>query len=436
FSMDEDLTGLGTGVYEVTVTDDNGCTVTMSYTITEPSAVVCMIQNNNIQTICTDNIDIDLSAVVSGGTTPYQSYTWSSNNATIVTPTGDGSTATVSNFQPGITTITLVVTDANGCTSTCTTTIEAEDCTNACTWTPGFWKNHDAEICAVLGGSISGKGKKKTCIGATETLSITVCGLNDGNPINLTADQVSKLFAFSSSTRGNKNPCANPSDIVEEIACYFAPYPNGETLIHHILAAKLNLLANAKYLGITNLGDILISELICRTPSDDIDLGKFYLDYPDATPNTILNMTWCFDDKFTGALLSTYIKPLTYFNECHDDCGLPSNIVILPDAYDVTDDFIIETVVDERSDNGYKVKAFPNPTREYVDLDLRDLGEGETTIELRDALGRFVKQYKIQTVESLTTRLDLPQTIQDGMYYLRIRNQEQLEVIPIIVSNR
>jgi hypothetical protein len=105
----EDQTGLGTGSYTVVVTDDNNCTETMTYSLTEPDGMdiaeslgqpTCNTASGDL----TGTIDI----VVSGGTAPY-TYAW----------TGPGVDATAQNQTGlGTGTYTVVVTDANDCTYT------------------------------------------------------------------------------------------------------------------------------------------------------------------------------------------------------------------------------------------------------------------------------------------------------------------------------
>lgn len=100
----EDPTGLGTGFYFVTATDDTGCTAEGSFQITgggNPLVLTTSVTSDP----CVSGIG-SVSVAVTGGVMPY-AYLWS-----------DGSNQTTqeaTNLSSGIYTVT--VTDANNCTS-------------------------------------------------------------------------------------------------------------------------------------------------------------------------------------------------------------------------------------------------------------------------------------------------------------------------------
>ncbi len=96
----EDITGLSSGDYHITVTDDNGCSFTGIYTVAQPNLLLldlfatCATNGENNGTV---------TATVSGGVAPY-AYEWTNG---ITAPTNE-------NLFAGVFGIT--VTDANGCT--------------------------------------------------------------------------------------------------------------------------------------------------------------------------------------------------------------------------------------------------------------------------------------------------------------------------------
>lgn len=97
----EDINGLSGGTYDVTITDANGCTLTASYTITEPTAIAITLAGTNVSCFGAANGSIDLT--VSGGTAPY-SFLWNTFQTV----------EDLSGVSGG--TYFVIVTDANGCT--------------------------------------------------------------------------------------------------------------------------------------------------------------------------------------------------------------------------------------------------------------------------------------------------------------------------------
>jgi gliding motility-associated-like protein len=101
------------GTYTLTVTDANGCTATQNATIVSPAALVL---NNSVITdaSCNNIADGAVDVTVTGGTTPYN-YAWSGPNG--YTSTSEDPTGLFFG------TYTLIVTDANGCSSTSTVVV-------------------------------------------------------------------------------------------------------------------------------------------------------------------------------------------------------------------------------------------------------------------------------------------------------------------------
>ena len=121
------------GTYTVTVTDNNGCTVSTSNNITQPAAVAATITVDSNVT-CAGFSDGGATASATGGTSPY-SYSWNIN----------ASTASITGVVAG--TYTVTVTDNNGCTGAASQGIAA-------------------------GGSVS--------VSATATMPISCAGGSDG----------------------------------------------------------------------------------------------------------------------------------------------------------------------------------------------------------------------------------------------------------------
>ena len=110
----QDLSSLSPGTYNVTIKDANDCTLTKSFTITEPDQLVAsgtISNKNGFGISCNGAADGSIDLSVSGGTANY-SYSWSTNNGSGLSINSQDQ----SGLGPG--TYNVTVTDANGCTTT------------------------------------------------------------------------------------------------------------------------------------------------------------------------------------------------------------------------------------------------------------------------------------------------------------------------------
>jgi len=99
------ITGLSAGLYYLTLTDSSGCVAVGPATIRQPQAIIA--QTTYSRPACFGGNDGQISASVSGGTTPY-TYLW----------TGGQTSPTAIGLIAG--SYTLNITDANGCTAQAT----------------------------------------------------------------------------------------------------------------------------------------------------------------------------------------------------------------------------------------------------------------------------------------------------------------------------
>jgi len=103
----EDLTNVTSGTYTVDIEDGNGCVTSESFTINEPSGMTCSIDSGDASCGLENGA---AQVFVTGGVEPYD-FNWShGQNSEFAT-----------NLPAG--TYTVVVTDANGCQTSCETTI-------------------------------------------------------------------------------------------------------------------------------------------------------------------------------------------------------------------------------------------------------------------------------------------------------------------------
>lgn len=109
-SSSSSLSNISAGTYTLTVTDNNGCTVSGSATVTQPTAISANYTGSNVS--CNGYNDGTASAIVNGGVGPL-TYSW--NTSPVQT------SFSITGLDGGV--YTCVVTDANGCTSSGTVTI-------------------------------------------------------------------------------------------------------------------------------------------------------------------------------------------------------------------------------------------------------------------------------------------------------------------------
>jgi len=165
---------LAAGNYLVTTTDSKGCQTVKFYTITQPPPFNLSIAQAQAN-LCFGDANVDLTASVSGGTSPYTSL-WSNGVVGLSNP----------NLAAG--TYIITITDDNGCTSTASSTVtQPAQLTLTVTTTDetGVGANNGTATAAPTGGTgvytylWSNGGATSTIIGlAPGTYSVTVTDVN------------------------------------------------------------------------------------------------------------------------------------------------------------------------------------------------------------------------------------------------------------------
>lgn len=136
------ISNLGAGIYQVTVTDANNCTEFISAAVTEPPILTA--NASTMESSCFGDNNGSVAASVSGGVPPY-SYQWSTGQ----------NTGNISNLMAG--TYQVTVTDANACTEFVSVTVTEPPIltANAISLNVSCFGGNNASASALASGGVS-----------------------------------------------------------------------------------------------------------------------------------------------------------------------------------------------------------------------------------------------------------------------------------------
>ncbi|WP_420388570.1 PKD domain-containing protein [Roseivirga sp.] len=205
-STTEDLSNLAAGNYTVTVTDNNGCSFTDSFTITDPPALTLSGIVTDVDCNAAGNGEVDIT--VGGGEAPY-TFSWSNGETT----------EDISNLGPG--NYTVNISDARGCTTSASYVV-TEPTAIAFSYTSTnvscFGNNDGAIDISVSGGSgpytfnwSNGETTEDINTLAAGNYTLTVTDLN-GCTYNETIAVTEPVAALSTTATVNDISCFGGSD--------------------------------------------------------------------------------------------------------------------------------------------------------------------------------------------------------------------------------
>lgn len=254
------------GVYTVTLTAANGCTATLSQTITQnTTAPAAAITTPSTTEITCTTTSISLTATGGGA------YSWSNGTAVV------GTNATLVVTSPG--TYTVTVTGTNGCTATAATTITQ----NTSTPTAGInipnttiltCTTTSIPVTATGGGSYSWYSGTVN-IGNNSTLSVTnpgfytvvVTSLNGCNALTnivITQDVVAPVASITNNTNSSVLDCNTTQISLLGVGGTSASWSNGTTNVSNTTALMVTTAGTYTYTG-TNANGCFDTETITIT---------------------------------------------------------------------------------------------------------------------------------------------------------------------------
>jgi gliding motility-associated-like protein len=268
----QNITGLASGSYTVTVNDANGCTSTATVNITQPA--VLSANNAPTQILCNGAATGAINLTVSGGTTTYN-YIWSNG----------ANTEDLTNITVG--TYTVTVTDANGCTTTNSATLTQPTAlqTSVNQITPQTCSNGGTVSVNISGGIAPytyawSNGANTQNVSGLNTGSYTVSitdanGCTISNGPNAIVNIAPPTVTLSSVTNVSCNGQSNGSldmNLIGGTPQYVFNWSNGRTTLDvtGLVAGNYSLTVTDSLGCVLNLTNLVVSEPTVLTSSNTI----------------------------------------------------------------------------------------------------------------------------------------------------------------------
>ncbi|MBK8848073.1 MAG: T9SS type A sorting domain-containing protein [Bacteroidetes bacterium] len=445
------VSGLCAGTYTVTVTDGNGCSSTCTVVISSSSSTLAcsIITNSNVT--CNGASNGSLTVNQTGGVASY-SYLWSNGKTT----------KTISNLAAGI--YTATVTDAGGCTTTCskqvtqpqaisvilagknvsscnnndgaiTTTVTGGTAPYSFSWSNG---NTNANQSSLVAGIYTvtvtdAKGCTKTA-----TLEITqpiyICStFYTGHAISWYKGQngqdtlVKYLDANFNTVFPNglvlKGSCQGAFSLTMTSAAAVKTVMQGQLNTNALTAnlvnpslAQLNngLAAQTTTLALNIFFDLMnpnfapstvnFKDMVVDTgPVAGLTVWQLYQEGINA-------LTGC-GSVYSNNILRTYIA---YVNSSWNLGTKVNTAVTCPP------NTCSKSVTWAANDTELMFNAYPNPTNDVLNISYVGLSEGEYSIMLYDMAGRLVYTDRQQSNEGTNTFTYSIEAFSAGMYNVKV----------------
>ncbi|MDH3244903.1 MAG: T9SS type A sorting domain-containing protein, partial [Saprospiraceae bacterium] len=124
------------------------------------------------------------------------------------------------------------------------------------------------------------------------------------------------------------------------------------------------------------------------------------------------------------------------FDNVGANCDCDGSVPLMSDAF--VQDIPLWEELDEVPYNeiSLSITAYPNPASNYIYLKLNGFEEAAAEIQIIDVLGRIVLQQKQGYTKHGVIELSIPDGIQDGLYFVRLKNSRPVKGVPIVIYKR
>jgi hypothetical protein len=334
----QNLTGVSAGTYGLTVTDNNGCTKTNTFTINSSTVVSVTVTKTN--TSCGNN-NGSITLGVSGGGGSSYSFDW----AHIA---GTANNQNLTSLPPGVYNVTVTAT-ATGCTSTKSSTVNSS-----------------------VGVTVTGTLTHTTCLSSNGAIALTVSGS-------------SSPYTYQWS---NGSTTQNVSGLLHE-----TNYTVTVTSSSGCSTVKTYTIVNTTFPPTIN------GTVVNASGGNN---GSITLSITNGTaPYSFLWNNSATTQNLSGLAPNTYTVTVTTASPCTSSRNftvLPSNLTnpnngnqLLPNGTEEDDSVLSAT--NKSLEDREEIKVFPNPASESFVLAIPN-SFGWCNIEIYDALSRQIMQLK------------------------------------------
>jgi hypothetical protein len=383
------------GTYTVTVIDANSCSVSASFTVSQPNVLSTVTSQTNVSSC--NNTDGTASVTPSGGT-PVYSYSWSNGS----------STSSISALAAGIYAVT--VTDANGCSVTTSVTL-----------------TQPAYVCSTfVSGHKQTYYSPKGCAGCDTIKNYAIANFGSAFPSGLTIGcstgfniqftNINAVLAFL--------PSANSSAALTQN--YIDPLPSP---LDNGFASQLATLAMTIRFDLTdpnfaptstvNFKDLIVDSV---GPWN----GKTVQEIFDEGQRQLGGCTASF--TITKSQLSTITSRI---NSSWDLGNQTSTFLKCPPN---TCDGAPKMLAAEKYNDSFDVTAYPNPTDDKLNLSFIAATKSHYSVKMMDMKGGLVLNQEHESVVGnniLTYNLN---SLPKGLYMIQIIMGDQSKTIKVVLK--